>query len=127
MASGTDLGLNLNPLASNFKDVYLVNGDLPLVSGTVQIEQNILQTLGVYLGEWFLDNTIGLDYYGTVFVKNPNQASINAMFISAILGVAGVISILSFSSQINTASRSMNVSFRVQTTTGVVSYAGTLP
>jgi hypothetical protein len=129
MVSGTDLALDNNPLSSTYRDVFPFGGDFPMVSGTDQILQNVLQTLGVYLGEWFLDNTLGLGYYQTVFIKNPNQAAINAMFISALLGVPGVQSILSFSSQINstTASRSMSVKFRLQTISGTVTYQGTLP
>jgi hypothetical protein len=127
MAQGTDLALDLNPLSSTYRDVYLVNGDFPMVLGIDQIQQNLLQTLGIFRAEWFLDNTIGLDYYGTVFIKNPSQAAINAMFVSAILGVAGVTSILSFSTVINAAARSMTVAFRVSTTAGTISYSGTLP
>lgn len=125
--AGTDYAIDLNPLSSTYKDILLVNGDLSMVSGNTQIQQNLLQTLGIYRGEWFLDNTIGVDYYGTVFQKNPNQAAINAMFVSSILGVAGITSILSFNSNINKSARAMSVAFKCTTTTGTVSYAGTLP
>lgn len=126
MATGTDIALDLDPLSTTYKDVAIINGDLPTVSGLEQIQQNVLQTLGVFLGEWFLDNTIGVDYYGTVFVKNPNQAAINAMFISVILGVAGVQSVLAFNAAPG-AGRTFAVSFKLQTTSGTVTYAGTLP
>lgn len=127
MASGTDLALDMNPLSTNYHDIFPVGGDFAMVSGNDQIAQNVLQTLGVFLGEWFLDNTIGLDYYGTVFIKNPNQAAINAMFISAVLGVPGVTSVLNFSSVVNLQARSIVVNFKLQTTQGIVTYQGTLP
>lgn len=127
MAQGTDIALDLNPLSSTYRDIFPVNGDFATVIGTQQILQNVLQTLGVYLGEWFLDNTIGVGYYQTVLVKNPNQAAINALFINALLGVAGVLSILAFSSTIDKQARSLTVSFRLLTTSGTVTYEGTLP
>lgn len=127
MASGTDLALDNNPLSSTYKDIFLVAGDTPMVSGTDQILQNVLQTLGIYRGEWFLDNTIGLGYYQTVLIKNPNQAAITAMFISALLGIAGVTSVLSFNLVLSTPTRAGNLSFKLLTTSGTVTYQGTLP
>jgi hypothetical protein len=127
MATGTDLALDLNPLSTAFKDIFPTGGDFAMVSDKDQIRQNLLQTLNVYLGEWYLDNTIGVDYYGTILVKNPDLAAINATLISTILGVAGVQSILSFNTKIDSEGRSLTVSFKAQTTDGIVSYAGTIP
>src|SRR4029077_4743012 len=94
--SMTDLALDTNPNSLTFKDLKIVNGDLVLVDGTAGIMQNILQTLKIFLGEWFMDNTLGIDYFGSILVKNPNQAIINAIFINQILSVPGVTALTAY-------------------------------
>jgi hypothetical protein len=122
----TDLGLDLDPNSPTYKDLKLVNGDVATVTGTQGILQNILQTLSIWLGEWFMDNTIGVDYFGTVFAKNPDQRRINALFINQILSVAGVQTLISYSFQADYLTRKLNISFSAQTTQGIVNYSGVL-
>jgi hypothetical protein len=126
-AAFNDIALDNNPLSSTFGDVYLVNGDLATVSGSAAILQNILQTLGVFLGEWFLNTSLGIDYFGSVLTKNPNQQIIDAIFISQILAVPGVTALTAYSFTRNNAFRSLAINFTAQTTQGIVNYNGTLP
>jgi hypothetical protein len=120
----TDIALDLNPTSPTYRDVKRVAGDLLIVDGTQAILQNILQTIGIFKGEWFLNNTIGIDYFGSVLVKNPNPAAINAIFQSQILNVAGVLSLTAYSFVPNYTTRQLNISFTAQTTQGIINYAG---
>lgn len=122
-----DIALDNNPLSSTYKDIFIVNGDLGTVSGGAAIVQNILQTLGIFLGEWFLNTNLGIDYFGSILTKNPNQKIIDAIFISQILAVPGVTALTSYSFVYNKAMRSLAISFQAQTTQGIVNYTGTLP
>jgi hypothetical protein len=122
-----DIALDNNPLSTTYKDITIVNGDLPTVSGTAAILQNILQTLSVFLGEWFLNTNLGIDYFGSVLTKNPSQKIINAIFINQILSVPGVTNLTAYSFAVNAATRSIAIAFTAQTTQGIVNYTGTLP
>lgn len=120
----TSIALNLTPGSPTFGDSILSAGDFQLVTSTTEILQNILQTLKVFLGEWFLDSNLGVDYYGTVLVKNPNQQSIDAIFISQILTVPGVTQLNSYSFTPDYVTRRLKIAFSVLTTTGIVKYSG---
>lgn len=127
MPSFNDLALDTNPLSTTFGDIYLVNGDLATVSGAAAILQNILQTLGVFAGEWFLNVNQGVDYLGKILIKNPNQRIIDAILISQILSVPGVTALTSYSFKADFVTRTLSVRFSAQTTQGIVDYSGTLP
>lgn len=70
--------------------------------------------LHMFLGEWFLDNTIGVDYIGKVFIKSPNLGQIAALLRGAILGTPGVLSLLSYSQSLNTATRKLTVTCSIK-------------
>ena len=65
--------------------------------------------LKLILGEWFLDTRIGMDYFGTAFVKNPNLAAIEAMIQAAILDTPGIARIVSYSQVFDRAGRQLTV------------------
>lgn len=129
-----DLSLDLNPLHvgnPTYRDLLVVNGDLALTSdanplGTNPILQDILQRLKFFLGEWFLDTSQGIPYYQQILVKNPDQAKITAIFRNVILGTPGVLQLTAFTLGANFPSRLVTIQFTCLTTTGTVSYSGTL-
>ena len=71
----TDIALDLDQNSPTYRDVQIVNGDLQLVGAGPAILQHILQRLGIFLGEWFLDNTIGVPYFQQVLVKTRHKES----------------------------------------------------
>lgn len=109
-----------------FSDLVITDGDLVLVSGKQAILQNILQRLRVFLGEWFLDNTIGLPYFQQILVKNPDLGKTDAIFQNVILGTPGVEQLSTYSFQADTATRVLRLAFSVETTSGTVDYSGTV-
>lgn len=128
-----DIALDLSPASPNFNDLKVVAGDLALVGATDDradqgqaILQNILQTLRIFLGEWFMDLTVGIDYFNQVLVKNPDQSKIDAIFISKISRCAGVQVINSYSFTPNFLTRQLSATFKITTTQGIVSYQGIL-
>lgn len=122
-----DIALDNNPLSTTYHDIFIQNGDVSTVSGTAATLQNLLQTLGIFLGEWFLNTNLGVDYLGKVLIKNPNQRIIDALLIAQILSVPGVTALVNYSFTYKPSQRSLAVSFTVQTTQGIVNYSGTLP
>lgn len=122
-----DLALDLDPLDPGYRDLELDGtNDLLTADGKAAILQDILQQIGAYLGEWFLDNTIGVDYYGKILVKNPNPNEINAIFIAKILGVPGVVTLNpGYNFTPDFVTRTLAIKFNVSTTFGTVDYSGT--
>lgn len=121
-----DIALDLTPGSPTFGDLLIVNGDLVLVDGAQAVLQDLLQRLSTYLGEWFLDNTLGIDYYGQILVKNPDQAKIDALIINTILATKGILQLNSYSFTPNFVTRVLNISFSAMSTSGPVDYTGTL-
>lgn len=126
-----DIALDLDKASPNYNDLRVVSGDLALVGATNDrtdqgqaILQNILQTLRVFLGEWFMDLTIGVDYFNQILVKNPDQSKIDAIFLALIGRVAGVQTINSYSFSPNFLTRQLSAHFSVTTTQGIVNYQG---
>lgn len=119
-----DIALDLDFASPTYGDIVVANGDLSLNDSEVAIEQHILQRLRIYLGEWFLDNTIGLPYFDQILIKNPDQSKIDALFINQILGTPGVIQLNNYSFTIDFITRQLQLTFSAQTTQGTVNYAG---
>ena len=119
-----DLQLDLNPTSPTFNDLLVVDGDLVIVSGQPEILQHILQNLRTYLGEWFLDNTVGVAYYQQILVKNPDLGAVDAILQDAIVNTPGVTQLTNYKSNYTPGTRQIFVNFAAQTTTGIVSYAG---
>lgn len=124
-----DLSLDLTKGSQNFGDLLVIADDLVLTSdidanGTNNILQDILTRLKFFLGEWILDNTLGLPWFQQILVKAPKLADIDAIFQNSILGTPGVTQLTTYSSKPDPAKRTLSVSFTCITTSGTVSYSG---
>jgi len=120
-----DISLDLNPISPTFNDLLVQNGDLVITPTQLDaIQQHIVQRIRIFLGEWFLDNTIGLPYFQQILVKNPNQSVIDSLFASQILSTPGVTLLNSYSFRVDFVNRTLNISFSALTTSGTVNYQG---
>lgn len=107
--------LRLDPLTG---DLDLSGGQLHLTEGVEAIAQSIRARLLFFLGEWFLDPTAGIKYFGSVLVKNPQIPVIQSIFRAEILKTPGVASLESLVLTYNSTARSLSVAFRVIDDTG---------
>lgn len=125
-----DLSLDLSSTASpTYKDLLVVNGDLVLTSdveaaGTNPVLQDIIQSLSMFQGEWFMNNSEGIPWFQQILIKNPDLSKIDAIIQNVIAGRPGVEAILNYSSKFNSSNRSLTITFRVRTTTGTIDYTG---
>lgn len=53
--------------------------DLLLVDGAESVKQEAEILLKTFLGEWFLDITVGIPYLEVILVKNPDRAQIESI------------------------------------------------
>ncbi len=75
------------------------------------IVQRITTRLNRYVGEWFLDTSKGIDYFGIVFIHSPDLIVIEALFKNEILQEEGIVEIVSFELDFDRALRKLSVTF----------------
>jgi hypothetical protein len=83
------------------------------------IAQKIRHTISIFQGEWFMDKTIGIPYIpGEDVEKDMHRRMIETALQVRIGEVDGVEKFLSFSPNLNKATRILTVEFTVQIDTG---------
>lgn len=101
-------------------DLMIKDQKLVIVDGINQKAQQIKVVLLTFLGEWFLDTTIGLPYFDEVLVKNPERSRIQSIFRRKIMGVKGVLGVERLSLDFDLRERTLFVAFSARTRDGVV-------
>jgi len=96
-------------------DLAIDGGDLALTSGPAGTKQAIGIRLRFYREEWFADLDAGIPYYQEILVKNPSLAAARETYRRALLSAPGVTSIESLDLNFDTASRELEVDWRVNT------------
>jgi hypothetical protein len=104
-------------------DLDTEDGDIAWVTGADAVAQHCTIRLRTVLGEYWLNQNIGIDYFGKVLVKNPNMVVVQSIFRRTILGTPGVIALLSFSMSLNRTTRTLSVEFRANSTEGPFDYS----
>lgn len=75
-------------------DFAFTNGTIPLITGDAATRQVLASRLRLVTGEWFLDRSIGTDWFGRILgQKEKNFVSANAEFIRVILGTPNITSL----------------------------------
>lgn len=113
-----DLRIEEDPQSPNYGDLVFVNGGLPVVSRKKEdLAQRLTIRLRTFLGEWFLDEGIGVPYYQSVFGKQRNKTAVDLILQSEILKEEDVIEISFFNSEVDKVKRTYSLIFRVRTDT----------
>ena len=99
-------------------DVVLDGADLALVSDGAAIVQAVRSRLRLFLGEWFADLSVGVPWFQSVFVKNPNLVAVRSAIRSAIVETPGIAELVSYSQTFNAVTRTLTVAFSATTDTG---------
>lgn len=94
-------------------DLVIVDGNAPLYRG---LDQRIDCVLRTFLGEWWLDQTIGVPYFEELLKKNPDLAVVRQAFAAVILSVPGVKKILKLETKFSRSTRTFRVDFEVKGT-----------
>ena len=92
---------------------------------TTTTSENLAQRLKIRLqtfkGEWFLDGTIGIDYFNQIAGKNRSKAAVDAIIQAEILKEQEVLQITAYSSVVDKTSRKITIQFTVRTVDGFYS------
>lgn len=106
-------------------DLDLSSGNLVVISRLADVTaQKLTNKFQLFLGEWFIDLRIGVPYYQSIFVKNPNLSNIAQIFRRVILNTPGVNAITSASLDFISNQRKLNASFTVSTIDGFILEGG---
>jgi hypothetical protein len=83
-ADNAAIGLEIAELALN-----LTTGDLlippKIIRGAEAVAQRVRVRFRWFLGEWFLDERLGVPYYSDILVKNPDPILISFIFRRVLL------------------------------------------
>lgn len=101
-------------------DLVIENGEVIMITGVDEIAQFVGQKLKTILGEWFLDVRLGLPYFDKILTKRVKPAIIEQIFIAEIVSTPGILNLLEFDLNLDTATRTMTVEFRALSTEGEV-------
>jgi len=101
-------------------DLAVENFDLVLIDGIEQIRQRLKIRLQFFIGEWYLDTTLGVRFYQDVLVKNPQLTKLQSLFKATIMGTIGVTQLTAFDLSVDNKNRSMSLSFTVNTLYGII-------
>lgn len=105
------LNLKLNPDG----DLDLTGGSMTFIDGDESIAQKVETVLQTGLGEYFLNENIGIDYIGTVFQKGTPLNLINQILSTAILGVEGVVAAKIEARTFESATRTLSLFYECKT------------
>lgn len=103
-------------------EIELVNNEIVLNDGSEAIRQHLQTTFGLFLGEWFLDETAGVPWFRDILIKKPSFVVIDAVLKDTILSVPGVISITKYEFNYDPAVRMATLNFTVLTSEGFIDF-----
>lgn len=88
-------------------------------TGDIILTQSVRQAIKIrlkwFLGEWRLGPLLGLDYWGTVLVKNPNLVKVRQAIRDEILSVEEVTGVNRVDLKADAAKRRLIVSYEAVT------------
>ena len=94
-------------------------GVLDILLGDIILTQSVRQAIKIrlkwFLGEWRLGPLLGLDYWGTVLVKNPNLVKVRQAIRDEILSVEEVTGVNRVDLKADAAKRQLIVSYEAVT------------
>jgi hypothetical protein len=99
-------------------DLVIEGGDLKLLEGIDSIVQDIAVRLQFFQGEWFLDTRIGIPYFGSILVKNPDLGVVRFLLRSTVSSTPGITNITRFDLDFDAATRVLRVDFDAETEEG---------
>lgn len=96
-------------------DLVFVNGQATVTQTQSEIvTQRLKIALYTFLGEWFLDTSIGVPYFQQIFGKVRSKSAIDVIFQNIIANDEGVVEIREFSSDLSTSDRGYTMTFKVR-------------
>jgi hypothetical protein len=90
------------------------DGDFATVADADAVPQGIRIRVGMFLGECYLDESIGVDYIDSVFIKNADPLLVRSLIERAISGTPDVTNVIG-AQLVNEGGRAYSISYAVDT------------
>lgn len=117
MSLPTSLALNSDG------DLSIDNNVFSFVSGIDYVAQCLKIRLQFFLGEWFLNTNIGVPYFQSILVKNPNRIAVNNYIQMTILQSPDIIEITKYNADFNVGQeRKLKIEFSAKTNYGILNF-----
>jgi len=104
-------------------DLLIVNNSLSLTTGLEAIRQHMQCRFRLFLGEWFLDESLGVPYYQDILVKKPSFNVVQEVLKNTALETVGVIELTQFNFEYDANAREANLDFRCLTEEGFIDFS----
>lgn len=108
-------------------DIYLdPTGNLAMLDNATPgrfadlVCQRVRHRLQTFMGECFLDTSVGIPYYTEVLKKNPDMRRVRALLLATISGVEGIRKILELKVDFIARSREYKVIFKAEAVDGSI-------
>lgn len=75
-------------------DLAVANGDRVLVAGRDAVKQGCQVKAKVFLGEIYLNQSIGVDYLNKILIKNPDPLVVREQIRARLLAVPDVLEVV---------------------------------
>lgn len=95
-------------------DLAVVNGDYAFVSGQAACLQGVQIRILTYLGEIYLDTSLGVDYLNQILIKNPDPANVRTLVAAAIADTPDVIEVIGANLVIDSG-RNGSIHYKIRT------------
>lgn len=96
-------------------DLAVVNGDFAVVADVDAVPQGIQIRVKMFLGEYWLDESIGVDWLGQILIKNPNPVAVRELIRLAIADTPDVVEVTGAALVMNSSDRSATITYTVRT------------
>jgi len=95
-------------------DIAYENGNFVFLDGIDAVVQDVKSRLSTFLGEWFLDTSLGVPYHQQIFVKGTTPTQIDSLIKLEIKNTPGVDEILEYTSDYEDATRDYAISCKIR-------------
>jgi hypothetical protein len=107
----------------NTDDIDVTDSEVVLTTGKEAIAQHMQSRYRTFLGEWFLDITIGVPYYQDFFTKQASLNTIQSELKTVAVETPGVIELTDFDFDFDGTTREFNVGLTVSTVEGDIDFS----
>lgn len=93
-------------------ELVIADGDFSITSSSLDyVREKVQVILRWFLGEWFYDTSLGIDYYGSILKKNPSRGVVEDILKGAILNIEEIDRLTAFSYSMANPSRTLTIEF----------------
>ncbi len=105
----------------------LVNADYGFADDLVAVGQGVRVRVSLFLGEYWLNEALGVDYLGSILIKNPVEIVVKGLISRAIADTPDVTQVVDTGYALDGRTRTAAVSYTAASPYGVVTSGVQIP